>query len=63
MLSSYGATITSVIIPNEEGEFDDVVLGFDTRDEYEKGPACGSIVGRCSNRIKDGNFQIDGKLV
>lgn len=61
----YGATVTSLKVPLKNGEFVDVVLGFDTLDSYIKSfglasaPYFGSIVGRYAGRINDGAFSLD----
>jgi len=58
----YGATITSLRVPDRKGEMSDVVLGYDTLQEYIDGTAYfGAIVGRYGNRIGKGQFQLDGK--
>lgn len=58
---TYGAIITSVTLPDREGKPDEITLGFDTLDEYLAGhPYFGAIVGRVANRIKDGQFTLDG---
>ncbi|XP_042496437.1 galactose mutarotase-like [Macadamia integrifolia] len=61
-ISNYGATITSLCIPDKQGHLDDVVLGFDSLEPYLKGeaPYFGCIVGRVANRIKDGKFTLNG---
>ncbi|XP_043695038.1 galactose mutarotase-like [Telopea speciosissima] len=61
-VSNYGATITSLFVPNKQGHLDDVVLGFDSLEPYLKGeaPYFGCIVGRVANRIKDGKFNLNG---
>ena len=53
VLSSFGATVVSVLCPDNKGEISDVVLGFDTRAEYDRNenPSCGAIVGRVANRL------------
>jgi aldose 1-epimerase len=60
---SYGATIVSLRVPDRTGQLGDVVLGFDTFDEYvtKKPPYFGVIVGRYGNRIAKGRFTLDGK--
>ncbi|KAK9271725.1 hypothetical protein L1049_002088 [Liquidambar formosana] len=61
-LTNYGATITSLFLPDKQGNLADVVLGFDSLEPYLQGasPYFGCIVGRVANRIKDGKFTLDG---
>lgn len=57
----YGATVTSLIVPDRNGVMQDVVLGCDSLQEYVDGTAYfGAIVGRYGNRIAKGSFQLDG---
>lgn len=57
-----GAVITNLWVPDREGNFDDVVHGYDTVEAYEVNvPSFGAPVGRCANRISDGHFFIRGK--
>jgi aldose 1-epimerase len=57
----YGATLMSLEIPDAQGRFADVVLGFDDPERYRgRHPYFGSIVGRYANRIAFGRFDIDG---
>ena len=38
-------------------------MGFDSPEGYEKaGGFIGATIGRCANRIKDGKFELDGKI-
>ena len=61
---NFGAIITSLKVPAKNG-MTDVVLGFDTLEDYLKShslpapPYFGAIIGRYSGRIKNGQFQID----
>ncbi len=58
---NYGAIVLSLEVPDKTGKIDDVVLGFDTLEEYLKGhPYFGAIVGRYGNRIGKGKFTLDG---
>ena len=58
---TYGATLTSVRVPDRQGNFDNVTLYLDSVEDYLKGyPLFGSVVGRFANRIADGRFTIDG---
>ena len=58
----FGATIHRLYVPDAKGQLDDVVLGFDTAEEYAKsGTFFGTVVGRNANRTKDGRFTLNGK--
>lgn len=58
----YGCTITSIKQTNRAGIAEELVLGFDTIDEYIKHSAYfGCVVGRVGGRIEDGCFTLDGK--
>jgi len=60
-LIDYGAIVTNLFVPDKDGKLGDVVLGFDTPEEYEMaGPFMGCIAGRYANRIANGMFTIDG---
>ena len=61
-LMELGATVTKVVVPDRNGDPTDVVLGFDTVEEYpEKSQYFGCTVGRVGNRIAYGIFTLDGK--
>lgn len=58
----YGATLTSLEVPDRMGIPGDIVLGFKTLDDYrEKSPYFGAICGRVANRIAKGKFSLDGQ--
>ncbi len=58
----YGATITSLTVPDRNGKLADIVLGYDTLEGYLNGTAyIGAVVGRYGNRIGKGQFELDGK--
>jgi aldose 1-epimerase len=60
-ISNYGGIVISLMVPDRNGRFEDVVLGLDTLQEYvEKSPYFGCIVGRYANRIAKGRFTLDG---
>ncbi len=62
-LLSLGATLKSLQIPDRDGEFDNVVLGFPTIEGYlQRHPYFGSTVGRFANRIAGATFTLDGVL-
>src|SRR5215203_5823894 len=49
---TYGGIITSVRVPDRNGNLDNVVLGFDALADYEtKNPYFGALIGRYGNRI------------
>jgi aldose 1-epimerase len=59
---TYGGIIVSLRVPDQKGQLDDVVLGYDTLDGYLKSsPYFGAIIGRYGNRIAKGKFTLDGK--
>ena len=66
LITNYGAIITSLKIKLSNGEVNDIVLGFDKIEEYlgeeylNEYPWFGAAVGRHANRIKNGEFEIDG---
>lgn len=57
----YGAIIQSLCVPNGQGGFTDVVLGYDTVREYEEnGGFLGATIGRAGNRIGGAAFSLNG---
>jgi len=61
-IMTLGATLQSLIVPDKAGHKDDVVLGYDTAQEYLTRPNFfGASVGRYANRIAKGKFALDGK--
>ena len=57
---NYGAAVQSLCVPDNKGEFGDVVLGYDTLEEYVKGDSCfGATVGRVANRIGGAKFTLN----
>ena len=59
-IMDYGATITSIRVPDRNGKMDDVVLGFDKFSPYLKmKDYFGATVGRYANRIARGKFTLD----
>lgn len=60
-ITNYGGTVTSLKIPDRNGKFDDIVLGFNNLDDYLKATAYfGAIIGRYGNRIGKGRFTLHG---
>jgi aldose 1-epimerase len=59
---NYGASIVSIVVPDRNGKFADVVFGYDSLDGYVNGNAfIGATIGRYANRIAKGRFTLDGK--
>jgi aldose 1-epimerase len=59
---NYGGTVTKILTKDKEGNFGDVVLGFDSIAGFtQKGnPFFGALIGRYGNRIAKGKFTLDG---
>lgn len=61
VLTNVGASLVSALVPDRDGNFADVLLGFDTPEEYlANGSYFGSTVGRYGNRIAHGRFTLEG---
>ena len=62
VVSNYGCTIIKVIMADKNGHKDDVVLGYDDFTQYQTLDAyLGALVGRVANRIKAGQFRLNGQ--
>ena len=60
-IMNYGGILVSLKVPDKNGKFDDVVLGFNDLDSYLKGhPYFGALIGRYGNRIAKGRFTLNG---
>lgn len=62
-LSTFGATITSIKVPDKNGKLKDVTQGYDSVTPYEESPVghAGSTIGPYANKISDGKFSLDDK--
>jgi aldose 1-epimerase len=59
---SYGGIVQSLEIPDREGRYANVSLGFETIEDYVAGsPYFGALIGRYGNRIAEGRFTLDGE--
>lgn len=58
---NYGGAITALKIPDREGVFGDIVLGYEKLDDYVRNPRyVGACIGRHANRIAQGRFSLNG---
>jgi aldose 1-epimerase len=60
---TYGGIVTRLEVPDRKGRRADIVLGFDSLNDYERYNAkihFGALIGRYANRIADGQFTLDG---
>lgn len=56
---TYGGIITSWTAPDKNGDYKDIVLGYNTLAEYEaETPYFGALIGRYGNRIAKGKFSL-----
>lgn len=59
---TYGATLTSVEVPDRQGKLDNITINQDSLTDYLAGhPFLGSVAGRFANRIAKGKFTLDGR--
>lgn len=60
-ITTYGGAVVSLKVPDRRGRFEDVVLGFEDIEGYQKTTTyIGSLVGRYANRIAKGRFTLGG---
>lgn len=61
-ITNYGGILVSLKVPDRNGKFDDVVLGFNDLESYltKNDPYMGALIGRYGNRIAKGRFTLDG---
>lgn len=58
---TYGAAVRALFVPDRNGDLVDVVLGYDTLEEYVRRDGyLGATVGRFANRIAKGRFSLNG---
>ncbi|MFC1761093.1 aldose epimerase family protein [Planctomycetota bacterium] len=63
-VAAYGARVTSIKVPDRNGNVADVVLGYDHVESYKtafKKPYFGCTLGRNAGRIAKGRFTLGGK--
>ncbi|RUS71478.1 hypothetical protein EGW08_020764 [Elysia chlorotica] len=58
----FGGVISTINIPDKNGKFSDVALGYDSVEGLENDSFyIGALIGRYANRIAGGQFTLDGK--
>ncbi|MBS4174575.1 aldose epimerase family protein [Bacillus sp. FJAT-49736] len=58
---NYGCIISKIIAPDRQSNFENVVLGFDTLEDYMRwSPYFGAVIGRVAGRIKGASIELDG---
>lgn len=63
-VTNFGGRIVSILVPDKEGNMQDVVLGFDSIADYRNIPSdFGASIGRYANRINQGIIVIDGEQI
>ncbi len=62
-ITNYGGKVVSLWLPDRNGNYEDVVLGHATIEDYQtsKERYFGALIGRYANRIKEGKFTLDSK--
>ncbi|MGA2786219.1 MAG: aldose epimerase family protein [Verrucomicrobiota bacterium] len=60
---TYGGIVQSLKVPDKNGKFDDVVLGYDNLEGYltNNNPYFGALIGRYGNRIGGAKFTLEGQ--
>lgn len=61
-IMTYGGIVQSLSVPDKNGKFADVVLGYDNLQGYlDVTPYFGALIGRYGNRIAGGKFTLEGQ--
>lgn len=62
-LSTFGAAITSIKVPDKNGELVDVTQGYTSVTPYEEAPVghAGGTIGPCANKIDNGTFTLNNQ--
>ncbi|MBO5443842.1 MAG: galactose mutarotase [Muribaculaceae bacterium] len=65
-ITNFGGRIVSIMVPDRNGDFKDVVLGFDSVQAYfpeNNQTDFGAAIGRYANRINQGKIVIEGDTI
>lgn len=63
-VTNFGARVVSLWTPDRDGNYEDIVLGYNNIDQYINNPGerfLGAVVGPYANRIANGTYTIDGQ--
>ena len=63
-ITNFGGRIVSILVPDNQGQMKDVVLGFDKVSDYfphNNQTDFGASIGRYANRLNQGKITLDGK--
>ena len=63
-ITNFGGRIVSILVPDNQGQMKDVVLGFDKVSDYfphNNQTDFGAAIGRYANRLNQGKITLDGK--
>lgn len=61
-ITNFGGAVVKLYVPDKNGNFDDIVCGYDDLNSYINGDGYqGALIGRYGNRIANGKFTLDGK--
>ena len=61
-VTNYGAILVNLLVPDKDGNVEDVVLGFDNVAGYEMNPSYfGSTIAPSANRIGGASFELNGE--
>ncbi len=64
IITNFGGRVVSMHVPDRKGMLDDIVLGYDSLQQYETDRSYfGALVGRYGNRIGKAMFTLDGSVV
>ena len=63
-LINFGAAITAIFTADRNGEYHNIVAGYEDISQYHDNPHYfGCLLGRCAGRITDSKFELDGDVV
>lgn len=62
-ITNFGGIIVSILVPDKNGNFDDVALGYRNLEKYmDNDGYIGALIGRHANRIENAEFELNGRV-